>query len=176
VQLSETQLFVEYSIRGLHEADLLFRDVTKNAHSQTRTREWMASKDLLRNVQLSSDQTHFIFEQLAQRLDQLKIHLLRQPTDVVMTLDHRRWTTHRNGFDDIGVQRALHKIADVTKTPRLFFKDVDEHFADALALLFRIGDASQRFEKSIARANALDVQLHGLLQEGECRFKFTFTQ
>src|SRR4029079_13206739 len=88
VQLSETQLFVEYSIRGLNEADLFLRDVTKNAHSQTRTREWMAPKDLFRNVQLSSDQSHFVFEQLAQRLDQFEIHLFRQPPDVVMTLDH----------------------------------------------------------------------------------------
>src|SRR6185369_3367309 len=131
VQLSETQLFVEYSIRGLHEADLLFRDVTKNAHSQTRTREWMASKDLLRNVQLSSDQTHFIFEQLAQRLDQLEVHLLRKSADVVMTLDHRRWTTHRNRLNDVRIQRALHEITDIAKTPRFLFEHIDKDFSDA---------------------------------------------
>ena len=48
---------------------------------------WRA-KDLFRNAQFPSDQSHFIFEQLAQRLDQFQIHLLRQAADVVMALDH----------------------------------------------------------------------------------------
>ncbi len=97
----------------------------------------MAPKDLLRNVQLSSDQTHFVFEQLAQRLDQFEIHLLRQPANIMMTFDHCRWTTHGNRFNDVRIKRTLHKIADVTDTARFFFKNVDERLSRCAFALFR---------------------------------------
>src|SRR6185503_7182179 len=103
----------------------------------------MAPKDLFRNSQFSSDQSHFVFEQLTQRLDQLEIHFLRQSTDVVMTLDNSGWTTHRHRFDDIGIECSLHEVTDVTQTFRFFLKHIDEYFADAFALLFRIGHTSK---------------------------------
>ena len=100
-----------------------------------------AARDLFRYSQLSSNQTYFVFEQLAQRLDELEVHLLGQPADVVMTLDHCRWTTHRDGLNNVRIKRPLHEITDVAQTSGFFFKHVNEDFSDSLALLFGIGHA-----------------------------------
>ena len=126
----------------------------------------MAPKDFFRNSQLSSNQTHFVFEQLTQRLDQLEIHLLRQSTNVVVTLDHSRWATHGNRLDDVWVERSLHQVTNITAQTLCFFlKHIDEYFTDAFALLFRIGNALERFEEQVTRTNTGDIQLHTLSQQ-----------
>ena len=40
--------------------------------------------------ELQTHLPHFVFEELPERLNQFKIHFLRQPADVVMTLDHEQ--------------------------------------------------------------------------------------
>src|SRR5689334_16023530 len=136
----------------------------------------MAPENLFRNSQLSSNQSHFILEQLAQRLDQLQVHLLRQAAHIVMTLDDRRWTTHRDRLDHVRIQRALDQVADIAQTFRFLLEHVDENFPDPFPLLFRISHAFQRRQKQIAGANTGDVQLHALLQQRQRRFKLTLAQ
>ena len=46
--------------------------------------------ELLLEAEVAADAPHFVLEQIAQRLDQLELHPLRQPADVVMALDHDR--------------------------------------------------------------------------------------
>src|ERR1043165_4918346 len=93
-----------------------------------------------------------------------------------MTLDHRRWATHRDRLDHVRIESPLHEVSDVTQAPRFFFKDVNKNLADLLPLLLGIGDATQCFEKLMARTNTRNVQLHALLQQRERRFKLTFPQ
>ena len=67
-----------------------------------------------------------------------------------MTLDHRRWTTHRNRFDDVGIERSLGEEVRVGDRLRLFAEDFDEDPTDDFSLLLRIGDAFQFAEELLA--------------------------
>ncbi len=50
----------------------------------------------------------FVLEQLPQRLDQFELHFLRQPADVVMTLDQRRGiAADGHALDHVRIKRAL---------------------------------------------------------------------
>ena len=70
--------------------------------------EGLAIDDLFRQSKLPPGLTHFVFEQLSHRFDELEMHFLRQPADVVMTLDHVRWiSADGHAFDHIGIERAL---------------------------------------------------------------------
>jgi hypothetical protein len=134
------------------------------------------SKNLFRHSQFSADQANLILKQLAQRLDQFQVHLLGQATNIVMALDHSRWTTHRNRFDHVRIERSLDQVTYVAEAARLFLKHVDEYFTDALPLLLGVDDTFKRREKQLSRANSGDVQLHALSQQRQRCFKLPFPQ
>ena len=47
--------------------------------------------NVLGQAELAAERAHLVLEQLAQRLDQLHVHALRQAADIVVRLDrHRR--------------------------------------------------------------------------------------
>ena len=46
---------------------------------------WRPTK-LSRQAELAAERAHFVLEQLAQRLDQLHVHALRQAADIVVHL------------------------------------------------------------------------------------------
>src|SRR5215208_576798 len=125
----------------------------------------MPPKNLFRHSQFPSDKSYFVLEQLAQRFDQFQIHLLRQTADIVMTLNHSRWTTHGNRLDHVRIKCALDKVTNVAQLSCLFFKDINEHFPDPFSLLFRISDTCKGRKKEISGANACDVQLHALAEQ-----------
>ena len=84
------------------------RDFAQNAHRQARAGKRLAQDNFPRQTQFESELAHFILEQAFQRLDQLKLHFLRQAADVVMALDHRGGIAgDGHGLDHIGIQRAL---------------------------------------------------------------------
>ncbi len=106
------------------------------------------------------------------------MHFLRQPADVVMTLDHvRRVAADCDTFDHVGIERSLREktIAAVfgscglpillvfgREAPRsACFEDGDEFVADNFSFLFRIGNAAKFFKKTFGRVDVLqsDVKI-----------------
>ena len=86
--------------------------LAENAHAQTRARERVAIHHLARQAELDAERAHLVLEQLAQRLDQLQVHRLRQAADVVVGLDDVRLAGARAGrLDDVRVDRALRQEA-----------------------------------------------------------------
>ena len=51
------------------------RDFAEDAHAETRARERMAIHHLARQAELDAEPAHFVLEQLAQRLDELQLHV-----------------------------------------------------------------------------------------------------
>jgi hypothetical protein len=58
-----------------------------STHAQTRTRERVTVEHIVRQTQLQTDLTHFVFEQLTQRFNQTHLHLFRQAAHVVVRFD-----------------------------------------------------------------------------------------
>ena len=67
-------------------------------------------------AELLADRAHLVLEQQAQRLDELEVHLLGQPADVVVRLDRRG--IGRAGLDDVGVERPLDEELRVRELER----------------------------------------------------------
>src|SRR5471032_791462 len=70
--------------------ETLLRDHAQAANGEAWPLERMATHHLFRQSQLAPDVAYFVLEQLAQRLDQLKLHVRLEPAHVVMRLDRRR--------------------------------------------------------------------------------------
>ena len=77
--------------------DALRRHFADDADGEARAGEGLAADDLVRQAELEADGTHLVLEQVAQRLDDLQHHVLRQPADVVVRLDDAR----RSPFDAV---------------------------------------------------------------------------
>jgi len=76
-----------------------------------------------RQTKLSPYRAHFVFKQFTKWLDQAELHIGRQPTDIVMRLNHVRFTSSTPcRFDDIGIDRSLRKPFNISKLARLAFK------------------------------------------------------
>ena len=91
----------------LQDLDALGRDRADDAHREPRARERLAPHDLLGQPELLADRAHLVLEQVAQRLDELEVHVVGEAADVVVRLDVGVVGAAR--LDDVGIQRALHE-------------------------------------------------------------------
>src|SRR5262249_37737867 len=149
--------------------------LSKNPDREPGAGERLASDDLFGKRELAADSSNFVFEQLPKRLDQPKMHLLRQASYVVMRLYHRRWSFDRHRFDHVRIERSLHRKGHVTEVSRFPLKDLDEFFSDDLSLSFRIGHARQRRQEPLAGGDADYVQMHVAIRV-EHFFKLALSQ
>ena len=133
----------------------LGRDRADDAHREARARERLAPHDLLGQAELLADRAHFVLEQVAQRLDELEVHVVGEAADVVVRLDVRVVAAAR--LDDVGIQRALHEEARVAEIARGFFEHADEQLADDLALALGIDDVVERAEEPVGRLHVHEV-------------------
>src|SRR5690606_30256122 len=99
--------------------------------------------------------------------DQLEMHPLRQPADVVMRLDQRRLAGRSTrGLDHVGIDRALREPLDAFEPLRLGLEDLDEEPADDLALVLRILHALERREELLLRVDANHIDAEMLAEHG----------
>src|SRR5688500_5197080 len=165
---------VDHDLVGvLQDLDALGGHFAEDAYRESGTGERRAPDELLLESQLEAEAPDLVLEQLAHRLDELQPHLLGQAADVVMRLDDGGRPLDRNGFDDVGIERALNEEVDVRNALRLFLEDGDELVADALALGLRLLDPGEALIETLARVDGDDVHaeafaetrndLHGLV-------------
>ena len=103
---------------------------------------------------------HFVFEQIAQRLDQLKAQVLRQAADVVVQLDRGgRAVGCGAAFDHVGIERSLGEEMGPFDPRRLVGEALDERMPDPPPLLLRIGDAGQRRQKFVLGMHHVQIGL-----------------
>ena len=107
----------------------------------------MAPHDLIGQAQFVAHGPHLVFEQVAQRLYQLEVHLFGDSAHVVVALDLGRRIGAR--LDDIGIQRALHQIGRSVHLIGGLLEDANEQLADDLALLLGVDHPHQSVEEPV---------------------------
>jgi len=156
-------------IRLAHDAQALGSDGSYDADCETRTWEWLAVDDFLGESEFFADTADFVFEELAQGLNELEFHALGEASDVVVALDQGGGIA-RNGntLDHIGVECALGQEAVMAGICLLeifggSFEDFDEFVTDDFAFFLGVGDAFKFCKKlfgGIHRFHA-DAELSG---------------
>ena len=83
-------------------------DFAEAADGEARAGERVSPDDVFRQAELQAELADFVFEQVAERFDQLEAQLGRQAADVVVQLDRvGRAVGGGAAFDHVGVERAL---------------------------------------------------------------------
>src|SRR5207244_8192390 len=108
------------------QRDTVRRQLAEDPDGEPRTRKRLPADDLLRQAELAAYLTHFVFEELSERLDELEVHLLRKTADVVVALDDLGRPFDGDRLDDVRIERALHEEVDALELRRLLLEDFDE--------------------------------------------------
>src|SRR5215203_1865102 len=93
----------------LKHFDLFRCNVAEDTDAKTRARKRMTLEDHFRNSKIAPNRANLVLEEFAKGLDQLEVHLVRQPADVVMRFYRHRRPAKAYRFDQVRVQRALHE-------------------------------------------------------------------
>ncbi len=126
-------------------------DLAGAADRKAGAREGVAADEAGGQAQFTAKGAHFVFEQLAQRLDQFQAHFLGQTADVVVAFDRDRGAAgEADAFDHIGIKRALGEEFSAVDVVGVFLEDVDEKPADDFALGFRVGLAIKLAKEQFA--------------------------
>ena len=166
------ELLDQDGVGAAQKIGALARHFAQNAHAEPRSRERMAIHHLPRQSELEPELAHFVLEQLAQRLQELEVQRLGQPSDVVMRLDGVRLLgLGTRGLDDVRIDRSLREPLHVAQLGGFALEHFDEQAPDDLPLLLGIGDAGKRRQEFVARidvihahAEILRKRMHDLLR------------
>ena len=136
----------------------------------------MPSDQDLGQPELASGRPHLVLEELAQRLDQPESHALREPADVVVRLDRRGGAAHRDALDHVGIERPLDEVTDVFELLGLPLEHIDEHPADDLPLLLRVGHPVKRIQKLVRCVDVDQLEPEVVAIGVDYGFGFVFTE
>src|SRR5690606_3968504 len=161
------QLADEDVVGAAQQVRILLPDLAENAHAEARARERVPVHEARRQTELDADLADLVLEEVAQRLDQLEMHPLRQAADVVVRLDQRGLAGRRaRRLDHVRIDRPLREPLDALETLRLGLEDLDEQPADDLALVLRILDAFERREEALLGVDSDHVDAEMLAEHG----------
>src|SRR5262249_24481392 len=149
VEIVTAQLFDEDCVGPSQQVGIFLAHLAEDAYREAWAGKGMAIDHVARQAELDPEPPHFVLEELAQWLDELEMHALRQSPDVVMRLDDVRLAGARaGGFDDVGVDGALRQEAHVLQAVRLLVEYLDEDAANDLALGLRVGHPRESREEA----------------------------
>ena len=75
----------------LEEGDAFGGDFAEDADGEAGAGEGLALEDLFGHLEVAADAADFVFEEVAERLDELELHVGGKAADVVVALDGLRW-------------------------------------------------------------------------------------
>src|SRR5215208_3744900 len=126
----------------------------------------MTGDEMLRQAEGAAKRPDLVLEQLAQGLEELHLHALRQAADIMVRFDRdRRPTAVGNALDHVRVERALSQEGGTTRLARLLLEDLDEQPADGLALLLRVNDTGKLAQKHLAGIHMDEGDVVGFAEE-----------
>src|SRR6267143_2721766 len=135
-----------------HDLQAVLGDLAEDPDGEAGPGERLARDDRLGQAQLAPERAHLVLEQLAERLDQLHAHPLRQPPHVVVALDHLAGSLEGDALDHVRVESALGEEARVAVLGpvalHLLLEDGDELVADDLTLALGIDHAAQLLQET----------------------------
>ena len=104
------------------------------------------------------------------------MHSFRQTAHVMVRFNRLRGPLHRDGFDDIRVQRPLHKKIDRTNPLCFLFKNTNKLIPDQLPFFLRIGNTGEHVQKAFRRINTVNVEMEIVLQHRKDFLVFILSQ
>ena len=128
-------------------------DRAQAANAQSGAGEGLTENHVVRQTQRLADNANFILEQQLDRLDQLKLQILGQTSDVVVRLDAVT-------LEDIGVDGALSEELDAIELLSLLGEYIDEFLADDLTLFLGLGNIRELIEEAVNSVNIDQVRVH----------------
>jgi len=140
------ELLTEDGVSLTQGVETVAGDGTKAADTQTGAGEGLTVDHAVGQTQSVADNADFVLVQQLDRLDQFKLHILRQAANIVVSLDTVR-------LQNVGVNGALSEEADAVELGSLFVKDLYKLSADDLALLLRLADTGQQVEETVGSIN-----------------------
>ena len=114
----------------------------------------MAVHHFTRQAEGDAQLAHFVFKQIAQRLEQLEFHVFGQAADIVVRLDGVGFVGFRaRAFDNVGVDGALRQPFGVGEFFLFCIKYFDEFGADDFAFALGVGNAGEFVKKLVFGVN-----------------------
>src|SRR5207247_9793808 len=109
-------LLLDDGIGVATQLEPLLRHLAEDTDREPGSWKGLPPHDGRRKAQQFAHAANLVLEELAERLDQLELHLRGQPADVVMSLDGRRRPFERQGLDDVRVERSLSQPGNVARS------------------------------------------------------------
>ena len=103
--------------------------------SKSRTRERLAVYELFRNSELKTGLTDLVFEEVAERLNDLfEINIIRKASDIVVGFDHCRFSAETTLYN-VRINRSLYKEADAIYREEIAKAGIDRNIGQYFAAL-----------------------------------------
>ena len=156
---------------------LLARDAAWKPDRETGARERMTADDVFRNAEFAAKVAHLVFEKLAERLDQLHVHVFRQAAYIVMRLDGNAGSTDEgDALNHVRIKCPLCQEIRATYLLRLLVEDFYEETANNLTLLFRIVLPFKFTDEQLTRVAVDQFYVELVAERLDDLFRFALTQ
>ena len=163
------ELFAQDGVGFPHSLEAVARDGAEAAHAQAGAGERLTVDHRIRQAQRRADDAHFVLEQQAQRLHQLKLQIVRQAADVVVGLD-------AVALEDVRVNGALGQELDVLLLAGFLLEHTDELGADDLALALRLLHTGQLVQEAVDGVHIDEVGVHLVAEHLHDLFRLALAQ
>ena len=111
---------------------------TDDTNTKTRTWEWLTEYKIFRNSEFKTGFSYFIFEKVAQWLDDFfEIYVIRQSSDIMVRFDNGGFSADTTLYN-VWVDGSLYQEVYSTNFLCFFFEDADELFADDFTFSLRL--------------------------------------
>ena len=124
VQTGFTDLFAQNRVRIADNLELLFRDFAHDADRKTRARERLTPDNILIKANFQAHLSDFILKEVSQRLNQLKLHILREAAHIVVAFDDLSGIGA--ALNDVRIDGALNEPLDPLELVGLFLENADK--------------------------------------------------
>ena len=158
VEPGSLNLAHEDVVRFSQDIEALSCHLPENADRKARARKRLAEQELVVEAKLTAELTHFVLEELAQRLHELELQMLGKSAHIVMALDDVGRSFDRDALDDVRIEGPLHEETGIGDRGRFFGEDIDELASDDLAFLLRIDDPVELSEETIGGVDGDDFE------------------
>ena len=122
----------------LYHFDFLGGYFADDTDAKSRAREWLTEYEVFRDAELKAGFSYFVFEKVAQRLDDFfEIYVVRQSSDVMMGFDDGGFSADAALYN-VWVDGSLYQEVYSTNFLCFFFEDADELFTDDFTFSLRL--------------------------------------
>ena len=163
--------FDDDGIGFAEDAESEWGDFADDTNGEAWAWEGLAESDFFGEAELGTDCTDFIFEEFAERFDQLELHVFRESSDIVVGLDHGGGiSSDGDALDDIWVERSLGEELEIGAFSSgeflgSLFENANELCADDFAFTLWRSDSAQFGEEASGGVNRLEADLEIVAEE-----------